>query len=278
MGIRVYKPTTPGRRKSSVQTFDDVTETKPYRPLTKSKKQMAGRAKGKIAVRRRGGGARRHMRVIDWKGNKFEIPGTVKTIEYDPNRGARIALVAYADGEKRYILAPQGIEVGATVLSSKNKGEPEIGNRFAIKNIPLGMQVYNIELEPGKGGQMVRGAGTSATIMAVEGDRATIKMPSGEVRMVSKECLATIGAVSNPDWRLIRWGKAGRSRHRSKRPKVRGKAMNPVDHPHGGGEGRAPIGLKKGPKTYRGKQAYGVKTRSNKRSNTFILSRRKKKR
>ncbi len=278
MGIRVYKPTTPGRRKSSVQTFKDVTTKTSYKPLTKSKKQTAGRSHGKIAVRRRGGGAKRHIRVIDWKGDKFDVPGTVKTVEYDPNRGARIALVAYADGEKRYILAPQGVEVGMKIVNSKKKGDPEVGSRFPLKHIPLGMQVYNIEIEPGRGGQMVRGAGTSATLMAVEGKWATLKMPSSEVRMVAAECLATIGTVSNPDWRLIRWGKAGRMRHRSKRPKVRGKAMNPVDHPHGGGEGRNPIGIRKGPKTYTGKQAYGVKTRRNKRSNKFILSRRKKKR
>jgi large subunit ribosomal protein L2 len=278
MGIRVYRPTTPGRRKSSVQTFDDVTTKKSYKPLTKSRKQMAGRSHGKIAVRRRGGGAKRHVRIIDWKGDKLDVVGTVKTVEYDPNRGARIALVAYADGEKRYVLAPQGCVPGMTFVNSKQKGEPSVGSRFPLKQIPLGMSVYNIELEPGKGGSVVRGAGTSATLMAVEGKLATLRMPSTEVRTVSADCLATIGTVSNPDWRLVRWGKAGRMRHRSKRPKVRGKAMNPVDHPHGGGEGRSPIGLKKGPKTYTGKKAMGVKTRRNKRSDMFILSRRKKKR
>lgn len=276
MGIRIHKPTTPGRRKSSVQTFDDVTAKASVKKLLKSKKQMAGRTKGKITVRHRGGGAKRHIRVIDWKMDKFEIPAVVQAIEYDPNRGARIALVAYADGEKRYILAPKGLDKGMTVMSSKEKGEPQIGNRFSLQNIPLGMQVYNIELQPERGGQLVRGAGVGATVMAVEGKHATIKMPSGEVRMVLKECMASIGGVSNPDWRLIRWGKAGRTRHRSIRPTVRGKAMNPCDHPHGGGEARNPIGLTH-PKTPTGKHALGVKTRRAKVSDKLILSRRKKK-
>ncbi len=274
MGIRVHKPTTPGRRKSSVQTFDDVTSKKPHKKLLKSKKQMAGRTKGKITVRHRGGGAKRHTRVIDWKFDKFEVPAVVQTIEYDPNRGARIALVAYADGEKRYILAPKGLKKGMEIVTSKNKGEPQVGNRFTLENIPLGMEIYNIELQPGKGGQIVRGAGVGATLMAVEGKHATLRMPSGEVRMVLKECMGSIGSVSNPDWRLIRWGKAGRTRHRSVRPTVRGKAMNPCDHPHGGGEGRSPIGLTH-PKTPTGKHALGVKTRRQKASDKLILSRRK---
>lgn len=276
MGIRVYKPTSPGRRKSSVQTFDDITSTTPYRPLVKSKKEMAGRANGKIAVRHRGGGAKRNIRLIDWKFNKFDIPAKVKTIEYDPNRGARIALVAYADGEKRYILAPAGMKVGMDIITSKKKGEAQVGNRFPLDKIPVGLSVYNIELQPGKGGQIARGAGNSAILMAVEGKYATVKLPSSEVRMFLKDCMASIGSVSNPDWRLIRWGKAGRTRHRSIRPTVRGKAMNPVDHPHGGGEGRSPIGLKR-PKTPQGKAALGVKTRRSKRSDALILRRRKKK-
>lgn len=276
MGIKVYKPTTAGRRKSSVQTFDDVTSKKPYKKLVKSKKQQAGRSGGKIAVRHRGGGAKRHVRIIDWKFDKLDIPATVQTIEYDPNRGARIALVAYADGEKRYILAPQKLEVGMTIVTSKQKGEPTIGNRFPLELIPEGMNIFNVELQPGKGGQIVRGAGASATLLAVEGDYATIKLPSGEVRMVPKTCMATIGAASNPDWRLIRWGKAGRMRRRSIRPTVRGKAMNPVDHPHGGGEGRNSIGLKH-PKTPQGKPALGVKTRGKKPSDKFIVRRRKSK-
>jgi large subunit ribosomal protein L2 len=276
MGIRIYKPTSPGRRNSSVQTFDDVTSTKPYKPLTKSKKQMAGRSHGKIAVRHRGGGAKRHVRVIDWKFDKIDIPATIQTIEYDPNRGARIALVAYADGEKRYILAPQGMEVGMKIITSKKKGEPTPGNRFPLALIPTGMSIYNVEMQPGRGGQMVRGAGTSASLMAVEGTMATVKLPSGEVRMVQKTCMASIGNVSNPDWRLIRWGKAGRMRRRGIRPTVRGKAMNPVDHPHGGGEARNPIGLKH-PKTPQGKPALGVKTRRKKRPSTRMIIRRRNK-
>ncbi len=276
MGIKVYKPTTAGRRKSSVQTFDDVTVSKPAKRLTVHKKQQAGRSGGKITVRHRGGGSRRHVRLIDWKFDKIDVPAKVATIEYDPNRGARIALVSYADGEKRYILAPNGLEVGMTIIASKEKGEPTPGNRFPLERIPEGMAIYNIELSPGKGGQVVRGAGTSAMLLAIEGDWATVRMPSGEVRMVPKTCMASIGNVSNPDWRLVRWGKAGRSRHRGIRPTVRGKAMNPVDHPHGGGEGRNSIGLKR-PKTPTGKPALGVKTRRKQPSDKLIIRRRNKK-
>lgn len=276
MGIKVYKPTTAGRRKSSVQTFDDVTVTKPAKRLTVHKKQQAGRSGGKITVRHRGGGSRRHIRLIDWKFDKIEVPAKVTTIEYDPNRGARIALVSYADGEKRYILAPNGLEVGMTIIASKEKGEPTPGNRFPLDRIPEGMAIYNIELSPGKGGQIVRGAGTSAMLLAIEGEWATVRMPSGEVRMVPKTCMASIGNVSNPDWRLVRWGKAGRTRHRGIRPTVRGKAMNPVDHPHGGGEGRNSIGLKR-PKTPTGKPALGVKTRRKQPSDKLIIRRRNKK-
>lgn len=261
---------------SSVQTFDDITVKKPNKRLTVSKKQMAGRSGGKIAVRHRGGGAKRHIRVIDWKFDKIDIPATVKTIEYDPNRGARIALIAYADGEKRYILAPNGLEVGNKIITSKEKGEPTPGNRFPLNRIPEGMSVYNIELKPGGGGQLVRGAGNSATLLAIEGEWATIQLPSGEVRRVSKDSMASIGEVSNADWRLVRWGKAGRTRHRSIRPTVRGKVMNPVDHPHGGGEGRNSIGLTH-PKTPTGKPALGVKTRNNKVTDKFIIRRRKSK-
>lgn len=275
MGIIKYKPTTAGRRQSSVQSFDDVTTTSPHKSLLVSQKQMAGRgAKGHITVRHRGGGAKRHVRLVDWKRDKFDIPAKVQTIEYDPNRGARIALLAYADGEKRYVLAPLGLTVGMTIVSSKEKGEPAMGNRFPLEKIPVGMQVHNVELEPGKGGQMVRGAGAAAELLAIEGDRATLRLPSGEVRMVPKTCMATIGTVSNPDWRLVRWGKAGRMRHRSVRPTVRGKAMNPVDHPHGGGEARNSIGMPS-PKTPTGKKALGVKTRKAKKpSNAFIVRRR----
>jgi len=274
MGIRLHKPTTAGRRKSSVQTFDDITCVSPLKKFVKSQKQMAGRTKGKITVRHRGGGVKRNIRVIDWKFDKMDIPATIKTIEYDPNRGARIALVAYADGELRYILAPRDLKVGAQIISSKTKGEPSCGSRFCLKDIPIGMEVYNIELQPGSGGQIVGGAGTSATLLAVEGDKATLRLPSGEVRLVLNSCMASIGNVSNPDWRLVRWGKAGRTRLRSIKPTVRGKAMNPCDHPHGGGEARNPIGMTH-PKTPTGKHALGVKTRRIKTSNKLILSRRK---
>ena len=276
MGIRIYKPTSAGRRKSSVQTFDDITSTSPHKKLTVHKKQNAGRAGGTITVRHRGGGSRRHIRLIDWKFDKYDIPATVKTIEYDPNRGARIALVAYADGEKRYILAPQGLNVGMKIVTSTVRGEPQPGNRFPLSVIPEGMEIYNIEMQPGRGGQIVRGAGTSATLLAIENDRATVKLPSGEVRMVPANCMASIGNVSNPDWRLIRWGKAGRLRRRGIRPTVRGKAMNPVDHPHGGGEARNSIGLKH-PKTPTGKPALGVKTRRKQPSDVFIVRRRNNK-
>ncbi len=278
MAIRKYKPTTPGRRISSVDTFSDITKKKPEKSLLKKRKQQAGRnSQGKITVRHRGGGAKRHVRVIDFKRTKFDVPATVASIEYDPGRGARIALLQYADGDKKYMVAPIGLKVGDKVVSSKNKGEIKVGNRFPIENIPAGIGVYNIEIEPGKGGQMVRGAGTTAQIMAVEGKNATLKLPSGEVRMVPRSCMATIGQTSNPDRRLIRWGKAGRMRHRGIRPTVRGKVMNPVDHPHGGGEGSNPIGLKH-PKTPTGKPALGVKTRRKKTSDKLILQRRKKRR
>ncbi len=246
--------------------------------MLKARKQKAGRnSQGKITVRHRGGGAKRHLRVVDFKRDKFDVPAKVAAIEYDPGRGARIALLHYSDGEKCYMIAPVGLKVGDRVVSSKEKGEVRLGNRFPIEKIPVGIGVYNIEIEPGKGGQMVRGAGTVAQIMAVEGKNATLKLPSGEIRMVPKICMATIGQTSNPDRRLIRWGKAGRMRHRGFRPTVRGKAMNPVDHPHGGGEGSHPIGMKH-PKTPTGKPALGVKTRRKKSSDVMILERRKKRR
>lgn len=275
MPVKQYKPTTAGRRLSSVDTFEDVTQSKPERKLTYHLKKHAGRTKGKITVRHRGGGARQRVRLVDSKREKYDVPAIVRTIEYDPNRGARIALLSYADGEKRYIVAPIGLKVGDRVLSSLQKGEVQAGNRFPLERIPIGMQVYDVELQPRKGAQLVRGAGTAAQLMAVEGAYATVKLPSGEMRMVPKQCMATIGQVSNPDRRLIRWGKAGRTRHRGFRPTVRGKAMNPVDHPHGGGEGRNPIGLKR-PKTPTGKPALGVKTRHKKASDQYIIQRRKK--
>ncbi len=275
MAVKRYKPTTPGRRISSVDAFDDITKTKPEKKLTTNRKKHAGRTKGKITVRHRGGGAKQRIRIIDFKRNKFDVPAKVAAIEYDPNRGARLALLHYADGAKAYMIAPVGLKVGDTVVSSQKKGDIKVGNRFALEHIPVGMSVYDIELQPGKGGQIVRGAGTSAQVMAIDGPYATIKLPSGEVRQVLKRCMATIGQTSNPDRRLIRWGKAGRTRHRGWRPTVRGKAMNPVDHPHGGGEGSNPIGLKH-PKTPTGKPALGVKTRRKKASDKLIVKGRKR--
>jgi large subunit ribosomal protein L2 len=215
--------------------------------------------------------------LVDWKQEKFGVPATVKTIEYDPIRGARIALIAYKDGEKRYMLAPAGVSIGDTVMCSdvKDGVEVKVGNRLRLEFMPVGAQICNVELDPGKGGQIARGAGATATLVAIEGNFATIKLPSGEVRMVRKECMATIGQVSNPDWRLVRWGKAGRTRNRGIRPTVRGKVMNPVDHPHGGGEGRNPIGMPY-PKTPTGRHALGVLTRKQKASDALIIERRKR--
>ncbi|MAF14314.1 MAG: 50S ribosomal protein L2 [Parcubacteria group bacterium] len=279
MGIKVYKPTTPGRRKTSVDTFSDITKKRPERKLTKIKKRQGGRnAQGRITVRHRGGGAKQFYRLIDYKRNKFDMPATVKAIEYDPNRNARIALVEYQDGEKRYIILPVDLKVGAQVISSENRTEIQPGNRMPLEHLPLGSIIYNIEITPGKGAQLVRTAGSNAKLMAVEGKYATIRMPSGEVRLISKKSHATIGQVSNPDAMHIRIGKAGRKRHMGIRPTVRGKAMNPVDHPHGGGEGSNPIGLK-APKTPWGKKALGVLTRKKKKySDKFIVRNRKKKR
>jgi large subunit ribosomal protein L2 len=275
MAVKSYKPTTNARRISSVDAFDDLTRFKPHRKLTIHRKKFAGRSCGKISVRHRGGGANRRTRLIDFKRDKFGIPAKVASIEYDPNRGARLVLLHYVDGEKRYMIAPFGLHVGDQVISSKEKGDIKTGNRFQLQHIPVGIMVSDIELQPGKGAQLVRGAGTNAQLMAVEGAYATIKLPSGETRMLLKGCMATIGQVSNPDRRLIRWGKAGRTRHRGIRPTVRGKAMNPVDHPHGGGEGRNSIGLKR-PKTPTGKPALGVKTRRKQASDKLITQRRKK--
>lgn len=276
MPIRRYKPTTAGRRISSVDRFSDVTKKQPQRSLTISKKSMAGRnVHGKITVRHRGGGAKRRIRLVDFQREKWDIPARVLSIEYDPNRGARLALLLYADGEKRYVLANHGLHVGSRIVSSRKKGDIQEGNRFPLESIPIGLVVHDVELTPGAGGQLVRGAGVGAQIVAIEGSYATIKLPSGEIRMVLKTCMATIGTVSNPDRRLIRWGKAGRMRHRGIRPTVRGKAMNPVDHPHGGGEGHNPIGLKH-PKTPTGKPALGVKTRRHKSSDRLIVQHRRR--
>ena len=276
MPIKVYRPVTKGRRKSSVQDFSDITRKTPEKSLRVPRKQNSGRSKGTITVRHKGGGTKKYTRKIDFRREKFDIPAKVDSIEYDPNRGARISLLVYKDGEKRYIIAPDHLKVGDEVVSSKETTEISVGNRLPLEKMPIGMVVHSVELQPGKGGQLARGAGTSVQLMAVENSYATLRLPSGETRLVSGQCMATIGTVSNPDWRLVRWGKAGRMRHRGIRPTVRGKAMNPVDHPHGGGEAKNPIGLKY-PKTPWGKHALGVKTRrKNNASDKLIIKRRKR--
>jgi len=275
MPVKQYRPTTAARRLSSVDTFEDITKTEPEKRLTIKRKKFAGRTGGKITVRHQGGGAKRRVRLVDFRRSKFDVPAKVVAIEYDPSRGARLALLYYADGEKSYIIAPAGLKVGSSVMCSKGKAEIQIGNRMPLHHVPVGQQIYDVELVPGMGGKVARGAGTTIQLMAVEGPYATIKLPSGETRNVLKECMATIGAASNPDRRLIRWGKAGRMRHRGIRPSVRGKVMNPVDHPHGGGEAKNSIGLKH-PKTPQGKPALGVKTRRKKASDQLIIQRRPK--
>jgi large subunit ribosomal protein L2 len=274
MPIKTYRPTTPGRRLSSVEVFE-TNKKRSEKSLIKIRKEWAGRTGGKITVRHRGGGAKRFIRLIDFAREKFDISAKVKAIEYDPNRGAQIALLFYKDGSKAYMIAPIDLQIGDEIISSQKKGEPKSGNRFQLKHIPVGTEIYDIELSPGRGASLVRSAGVSAQLVALEGKKATVRLPSGEVRMVEEDCMATIGRISNPDHRLIRWGKAGRTRHRGFRPTVRGKAMNPVDHPHGGGEAKNSIGLKH-PKTPAGKPALGVKTRRHKPSDRLILKRRKK--
>ncbi len=276
MPIKHYRPVTKGRRLSSVQDFSDLTRFEPEKSLIVARKEFAGRTGGKITVRHKGGGHKQFVRIVDFRRDKFDVPARVDSIEYDPNRGARISLLVYADGEKRYMLTPDTLQVGNVVVSSLANADIKVGNRLPIDKIPVGTMVHAVELQARKGGQIGRGAGAFIQIMAVEGSSATLKFPSGEIRNVSKECMATIGIVSNPDWHLVRWGKAGRSRHRGIRPTVRGKAMNPVDHPHGGGEGKHPIGLPYA-KTKWGKHAMGVKTRrKNRPSDRLILERRKK--
>ncbi|MBU1160563.1 MAG: 50S ribosomal protein L2 [Patescibacteria group bacterium] len=276
--IKKVKPTTPGRRQASFEDFSDITRKKPEKRLIVIQKKRGGRnAQGKITVRHRGGGAKRYIRMIDFKRDKFNIPAKVASIEYDPNRGARIALLNYADGEKRYIIAPTDLKVGEEVISSQKQIEIKNGNAMPIQYIPAGVRVYNVELEPGKGALIARGAGNAVYVMGVEGKFAQIKMPSREIRLIKKECLCTIGQVSNSDKKLIKLGSAGRKRHLGIRPTVRGTAMNPVDHPHGGGEGKQSIGLKH-PKTKWGKPALGVKTRNKKKhSSKMIIKRRGKK-
>ena len=276
MQVKVVKPTSPGRRNLSVDAFSDVTQSKPRKSLLTKLRTHAGRnAQGRITVRHRVGGTKRFYRLIDFKQDKFDVPGTVQTIEYDPYRSARIALVRYEDGQERYLLAPLGLKVGDTVLSSLHAIAPKVGYRMPMKFIPAGQQVYNVELIPHTKGTLVRSAGNTAKLLAVEEEFAQVQLPSGEVRKITAYASATIGQVSNPDYRLISWGKAGRMYHKGRRPTVRGKAMNPVDHPHGGGEGVSPIGLKH-PKTPWGKPALGVKTRQRgKWSDALIVKRRK---
>ncbi|MBC6419449.1 MAG: 50S ribosomal protein L2 [Prochloron sp. SP5CPC1] len=274
MGIRSYRPYTPGIRQATVSDFKEITKTEPEKSLTKFKHNPKGRNnRGVITSRRRGGGHKRLYRQIDFRRDKHNVPAKVAAIEYDPNRNARIALLFYQDGEKRYIIAPMGLKVGDTVRSGINVGF-EVGNALPLSRIPLGTEVHNIEMIPGKGGQIVRAAGTFAQLVAKEGNYVTLKLPSKEIRMVRKECFATIGKVSNPDHRNLKLGKAGRKRHLGRRPQVRGSVMNPVDHPHGGGEGRAPIG-RSGPMTPWGKPALGAKTRKKKRSDALIIRRGK---
>ena len=275
MALKVYRPTSPGRRGMSGSTFEEITKGKPEKSLLLPLKKRAGRNnQGKITVRHRGKGAKRRLRIIDFKRDKTGVPGRVAAIEYDPNRSARIALIFYADGEKRYILAPLELDVGDTVMSG---GEAEVkpGNALPMKSIPTGSPIHNIELQKGRGGQVVRSAGTAAQLMGKEGEYALVRLPSGEIRRIRSDCLATIGQLGNIDHQNIKLGKAGRKRWLGWRPTVRGSAMTPRDHPHGGGEGRSPIGLP-GPKTPWGKPALGYKTRKPKASDKMIIKRRGK--
>ena len=277
MAIKVYKKNNAGRRKMSVVKPDNLTNKDPEKSLLKIINKKAGRSHGKISVRHRGGGFKRKYRLVDFKMTKRDIPGKVIAIEKDPNRSALIALLVDADGEKRYIIATQNMKVGDNLITGEKVSIKE-GNRMPLKSIPIGTVVCNIEMIPAKGGQIVRSAGSSAILQAIDNGMAQLKMPSTEIRLVREDCYATIGQVSNSEHNIYRIGKAGRKRHMGRRPKVRGSAMNPVDHPHGGGEGRQPIGLKY-PKTPWGKPALGVKTRKKKnRSNKYIISPRKKKR
>ena len=276
MAIKVYKPTSPGRRGMSVSTFEEITRSTPERSLLRPLREHAGRNnQGRVTVRHRGGGHKRMYRLIDFRRDKHGIPARVSSIEYDPNRSARIALLTYADGEKRYIIAPVGLKVGSQMMSGP-EAEVRVGNALPLRNIPLGTVVHNVELQPGRGGQMARSAGVGAQVMAKEGDYAQLRLPSGEVRRVQMVCLATIGQVGNTDHANLNLGKAGRKRWLGIRPTVRGTAQDPNSHPHGGGEGRSPVGMP-GPKTPWGKPAQGYKTRKNKRTDKYIVRRRGKK-
>jgi len=273
MAVKIYKPITPGLRGMTGYTFEEITKDKPERSLIVIRKNHAGRnSDGRITVRHRGGGERRYIRIVDMRRDKIDVPAKVIAIEYDPNRTARIALVQYQDGEKRYILAPIGLKVNDSVVSGP-KVEIRTGNAMPISNIPVGSTIHNIEMKPGKGGQLVRAAGSSAQLLAKEGDYAQIRLPSGEVRLILQTCYATIGQLGNLDHSNVKLGKAGRKRHLGIRPTVRGTAMSPRDHPHGGGEGRQPVGMP-GPKTPWGKPALGYKTRSNKKTDKYIVRRR----
>ncbi|GAB6273440.1 MAG: 50S ribosomal protein L2 [Peptococcaceae bacterium] len=273
MAVKKFKPTSPGRRFVTVSTFEEVTTTKPEKSLLKPLKKTGGRnVRGKITVRHRGGGHKRLYRIIDFKREKDGMPAKVTSVEYDPNRSARIALLSYPDGEKRYILAPDGLKVGMKI-SSGPEADITIGNTLPLRHIPLGTMIHNIELYPGAGGQVVRSAGAAAQLMAKEGKYAHVRLPSGEIRLILQECRATIGQVSNPEHENITVGKAGRTRWLGRRPTVRGVTMNPVDHPHGGGEGRSPIG--RNPVTPWGKPALGARTRKKKPSTQLIIKRRK---
>ncbi len=277
MAVKIYRPTSPGRRDMTGHSFEEITRTRPERSLLRPLSKRAGRNfRGKITVRHQGGGHKRRYRVIDFKRKKIGIEARVTSIEYDPNRSARIALLTYADGEKRYIIAPLGVRVD-DVLVSGPEAEIRPGNALPIAKIPLGMQIHNIELQEGRGGQMVRSAGTSARVLAKEGSYAQVRLPSGEVRLVRQSCMATIGQVGNVDHGNIKLGKAGRKRWLGIRPAVRGSAMSPRDHPHGGGEGRSPIGMP-GPKSPWGKPTLGARTRRNKRTDKYIVRRRGKRR
>jgi large subunit ribosomal protein L2 len=273
MAIKQYKPTSAGRRGASGHTFDEITKKKPEKSLTTTKKEHAGRNnRGKVTVRHRGGGHRRKLRIIDFKRDKTGVPGTVVSIEYDPNRTSRIALISYRDGDKRYILAPAGLQVGQAIQAGPG-ADIKIGNALPLRNMPSGTQVHNIELIPARGGQIVRSAGSSAQLMAKEEKYCLLRLPSGEMRRVPADCMATVGQVSNVEHGLIKLGKAGRARWLGRRPTVRGSAMTPRDHPHGGGEGKAPIGHP-GPKTPWGKPTLGYRTRGKKPSDKYIVRRR----
>ena len=276
MAIKNYKPTTPGRRKMSALVNEEITSSTPEKSLTVTIKKSGGRNnQGKITVRHQGGGEKRKYRMIDFKRNKQNVPGKVVSIEYDPNRTANIALITYADGEKRYIIAPKGLEVGTSIESGENV-DIKVGNALPIMNIPIGTMIHNIELRPGKGGELARSAGSSAQILGREDNYVMIRLSSGEQRKVLGTCMATVGVVGNEDSSLVKVGKAGRKRHMGIRPTVRGSVMNPNDHPHGGGEGRAPVG-RKAPVTPWGKPALGLKTRKKKQSDKFIVRRRSSK-